>query len=136
MHKSTCFVHFQALSHRLSDQVGLSVFQADLIGAFFYFYESADVIGDMSADTRCYLIVSMKSRRMLNFDNKTWKLIGFYAELHQILHTAVLVTPIQSGLEACPHECPLRTRLAEGEERDLHERGEDRANGGDKKKRR
>lgn len=44
------------LSHGLSEQVCLSVFQADLIGPCIHFYGVADISGDMSADIRRYPI--------------------------------------------------------------------------------
>lgn len=53
------------LSHGLSDQVCLSVFQVDLIEAPIYSFGAADVNGDMCADTHCYPILSVKYRRMV-----------------------------------------------------------------------
>lgn len=54
------------LSHRLSDHVPLSVFQADIIGRSIHPYGVLGVSGDMSADTRLlFLFLSVKSGLMV-----------------------------------------------------------------------
>lgn len=38
-----------------------------------------------------------------SFDEKTWKLVGYYAELHHIMHSPVLVNPPPIAFRCSDH---------------------------------